>query len=204
MDMLNPDDVDSAEREILQIAAEEGPFDGILGYSQGATLAAQVLIRYANENPFAAVDEMPFRFAVFINGATPGGLFALPDSEKPPQRVPLENIPEAALLFSVMKTTAGTTRLWPGRLSDGRGILTDGEVGMKLWNVDLDGIQIHVPTLHVRCLDDKSDYGEGLEKLCEPTLMSNYYHNNGHDFPRGNNELSTIAQLIRTTAERAL
>ncbi|KAK3315076.1 hypothetical protein B0H66DRAFT_605987 [Apodospora peruviana] len=56
------------------IEAEEGGgcFDGVLAYSCDAAFAAQVMIRHAAESCY----EPPlFRFAVFINGATPLRVF---------------------------------------------------------------------------------------------------------------------------------
>lgn len=116
---LDLDDVLATENELRQIIAELGPFDGIWGYSQGSTLAAQLVIRYIVENPFATIQELPLKFAVFINGATPPCVLPLTET---PMDCPLEEFEEAAHLFRVFKPDEGgnPTRLFPAKLSNGR------------------------------------------------------------------------------------
>jgi len=60
---------------------EHGPLDGILGSSQGGTLAVQLVIRYLVEDSFAMVQGLPLRFAIFINGATPPSVIPLTTGE---------------------------------------------------------------------------------------------------------------------------
>jgi hypothetical protein len=59
------------ETELLEIIDNEGPFDGVLGYSGGGGLAAQLIIRDQERYPGKMPSERPFRFAVFFNGTTP-------------------------------------------------------------------------------------------------------------------------------------
>jgi predicted esterase len=47
---------------------DEGPFDGILGFSQGATLACGLLLYHASQNPQAPAQAL-FKFAVFFSAA---------------------------------------------------------------------------------------------------------------------------------------
>ena len=44
---------------------EEGPFDGVLGFSQGASLAATYLIQFGREYPSLP---LPFKCAIFFSG----------------------------------------------------------------------------------------------------------------------------------------
>src|SRR5882757_5949624 len=81
--LLDLQDVEDVERQLLQLAIEDGPYDGILGYSQGATLAAQTIIRHNLEHPEAAIQDMPFRFAIFFNGATPSKVFEMSETPIP-------------------------------------------------------------------------------------------------------------------------
>lgn len=62
--------VSAAYQLIYDIIEEEGPFDGILGFSQGATLATAFLLHHAEQCPL----DLPFvhfKYAVFIGGAPP-------------------------------------------------------------------------------------------------------------------------------------
>lgn len=47
--------------ELRQITREPRPLDGTLGYSQGAMLAAQLIIRYLAEDPFSTVHVLLLR-----------------------------------------------------------------------------------------------------------------------------------------------
>ncbi|PYH97607.1 putative DUF341 domain oxidoreductase [Aspergillus ellipticus CBS 707.79] len=53
---------------LYEVVHEEGPFDGILGFSQGGTLAAGFLIHHAKAYPR---DPPLFRCAIFINSLPP-------------------------------------------------------------------------------------------------------------------------------------
>ncbi|KAK8863027.1 ef-hand calcium-binding domain protein [Apiospora arundinis] len=117
---LDISDILATENELREIIAEHGPFDGILGYSQGGTLAAQLVIRYIVENPFATIQELPLKFAIFINGATPPCV--LPLGEQEAYDCALAEFEEAAHLFKVFKPNDidNVTRLRPAKLSNGR------------------------------------------------------------------------------------
>ena len=53
---------------LYETIEEEGPFDGILGFSHGGALAAGFLAHHATQNPY---DSPPFRCAVFFNAVPP-------------------------------------------------------------------------------------------------------------------------------------
>lgn len=234
MNLLDPDDVLRTEKELLDLAFEDGPYDGVLGYSQGATLASQALIRFQEENPNATIDEMPFRFVIYFNAATPTRVFKA-DS------MPLEMIEnpdledEFALNFiSMMKSnplfkninlkalTSGQNadelmksvdpsmarsmaKLNPARMSDGRQALVSGDWAMCRMDPKIEGVKLKkLRTLHVRCLGDRLEYGQEMYELCDPELATQYLHDNKHDFPRGSVEMRKIAELIRQTVERSL
>lgn len=203
--MLDLNDILETERQVLQLAAEEGPYDGILGYSQGATLAAQVLIRHAIENPDCPEHERPFKFAVFFNSATPSRVLQV--ASRPPPIVPDLTQPLALKFLHAMKANPllGKTTLYPAELpgSESRLILTDGTLAMMKCDSTLDGVLIRIPTLHVRCPSDEPEHGEELYHLCETQKAAQYFHIHKHDFPRGYDEMRQIARLIRQTAERA-
>ncbi|ORX86867.1 hypothetical protein K493DRAFT_306994 [Basidiobolus meristosporus CBS 931.73] len=55
-----------AHSYVLQFIEEEGPFDGVMGFSQGAALAAAILIRDHEHHPYPM-----FKFAIFFCGTRP-------------------------------------------------------------------------------------------------------------------------------------
>ena len=84
-------------KDLSNYIATEGPFDGVIGFSQGAVLAATLII--AVESGLLKAPT-PFRFAIFLCGGLPFDFLALqaetmkfvdPDLVK----VPLSNLPVA-------------------------------------------------------------------------------------------------------------
>ncbi|CAI4214154.1 unnamed protein product [Parascedosporium putredinis] len=68
---FDPSSADSLSAALDQLEAyirSEGPFDGVIGFSQGAALAATYLIRTAQRHPASA---LPFRLAIFFSGGRP-------------------------------------------------------------------------------------------------------------------------------------
>ena len=64
------DTVVRAEHDLLEPIEEEGPFDGCLGFCCGAMIAVQIMLQDFLRFPDKQPSERPFRFAIFINGAT--------------------------------------------------------------------------------------------------------------------------------------
>ena len=64
-DPTSPRSVLEAIDDLAEWVTENGPFDGVMGFSQGASLAAMVLARARFANP------SPFMFAVFICAGLP-------------------------------------------------------------------------------------------------------------------------------------
>ena len=57
---------DKSVRDVGDYVREHGPFDGILGFSQGATVAAYMMLQPVGERPPA------IKFLVLISGFVPG------------------------------------------------------------------------------------------------------------------------------------
>ncbi|KAF7595010.1 hypothetical protein BBP40_007611 [Aspergillus hancockii] len=75
----------------MQIIEKQGPFDGVMGFSQGAALACSLLINHA------ATNDVPlFKVAIFICGAPPyessGREFVKPVPGVYPVNIPTTNI----------------------------------------------------------------------------------------------------------------
>lgn len=81
--------VDDAYDLVSETIEEEGPFDGILGFSQGAATAAGFLAHHARHHPLQPI----FRCAVFFNALPPfkvtgEGNFIFQDLSRSKLRVP--------------------------------------------------------------------------------------------------------------------
>lgn len=59
--------VRQAQVYIEEIIEEEGPFDGVIGFSQGAALAASIMLEHAKKNPFNDI----FKLAIFAGASLP-------------------------------------------------------------------------------------------------------------------------------------
>jgi predicted esterase len=96
--------------------AKEGPFDVVIGFSQGAALAASLIIHQSKTNP----SEPLFRAAVFICGAAPWDSTGLqhiaPQPDTYPIAIPTANIvgkadalfPESVSLFELCEPAKAT------------------------------------------------------------------------------------------------
>ena len=222
-DPFKPASILQTEVELFGILAEEGPFDGVIGYSEGAEAAAQLLIRDAKNHPWKLPHERVFPWAVFINGGSPIEVFHLTEAEATDGVIESSEEVQKALSVFVRHSNTRARKgdqndpdfdperlkkllslLQIKQLVDGRLFLTDGEYGMTRYDGGVQGSLIDVPTLHVRCPSEENrHHGLHLLEMCEKSCVVEYHHTHGHDFPRGRAQMKQIANLIRDTAERA-
>lgn len=158
----------------------DGPYDGVIGFSEGASLAAAVLLEDAsNRNEYSAP---MFRFAVFFNAVN---LFS-----------PLTGLGERMLecdLLSAMDT-----------FTQGKSInhypALDCVYALRVNTVPA---LISVPTLHVIGLNDPfRSRSEELVKLCESRSAMVVRSTAAHEMPRGRSLAETARKLdMMITAE---
>jgi len=207
--------------ELLQILRTEGPFDGVFAYSGGAALAAELLIDAAQSD---STIEPLFRFAIFVNGASPIRVFNVEDVETRFGDVDVsQTFQQAREMFlrpSALRHKPGVSkqdqvdherllkllsRLEGRMMVDGTPFLSDGMYGLCRWERNkLQPALIEIPTLHVRSTaEDKVDphHGKHMVELCEEHQVDEIHHEFGHDFPRGRLLTRQIADAIRELAE---
>ena len=68
-------EVRESHRFLYDIVEDEGPFEGVLGFSQGAGVAASLLFEQALQ-PEPERPEPLFKFAVFIGGTQPWDIYS--------------------------------------------------------------------------------------------------------------------------------
>ncbi|KEF55688.1 uncharacterized protein A1O9_08438 [Exophiala aquamarina CBS 119918] len=218
---LSPLSILQTETDLEHIIKTEGPFHGVIGYSGGAALAAEIIIRDELAHPFKLPDERPFQFAVFINGASPLRVFRLEDENVEDGVIDIsEMLADAESIFlrpSALRKKDGVTdedranhtkmlsllkHVIGKRLADGTVFVSDGEHGLCRYEAHHGEPLISIPTLHVRSPDEKDPHqGLHLSNLCEKSLVREFFHDYGHDFPRGRYEMKKLSQLIRELAE---
>jgi len=64
------DSVAQSHELILSVVEDEGPFDGIIGFSQGAAIAASIIIHHAQTHPLEPQYSL-FKCAIFLCGGLP-------------------------------------------------------------------------------------------------------------------------------------
>ncbi|KAK3321990.1 serine hydrolase FSH [Apodospora peruviana] len=108
-DQTSAPSMNTALDQLEGYLASEGPFDGVIGYSQGASLAATYLIRTAQRHPSAP---LPFRCAIFFSGGRPLDPRSLDED-----RLVLINpdgVTDAVVAMPTANIWGRNDRLWPG------------------------------------------------------------------------------------------
>lgn len=67
----SPQSCMKAVSDLATYVSEEGPFDGVMAFSQGAGLAAVLLVQQMQHDPRLAASSPLFRCAIFFCGAVP-------------------------------------------------------------------------------------------------------------------------------------
>ena len=83
-------EVRESHRFLYDIIDDEGPFEGVLGFSQGAGVAASLLFEQAMQ-PDPERAEPLFKFAVFIGGTQPWDIYG-PTSKRSKESQPLRPV----------------------------------------------------------------------------------------------------------------
>lgn len=89
-------------------------------------MAAQIALRFINENPFATAQELPIKFLVLINSAVPPCIMPLDGQEA--TGIPIEEAPTFQMLFDIFKANPSDwkDKARPAKLPNGRKVRTRG------------------------------------------------------------------------------
>ncbi|KAE8379812.1 serine hydrolase FSH [Aspergillus bertholletiae] len=182
---------------LLDLIAKRGPYDAVLCFSQGCTLAAATLLLHAHESPLTPP---PFKAAIFICGGAPLSLLEnvgyeitaeMREQDAESRRKLSAQADSAAILAK------GTDR-WSG---GGAGHLID-EDSIRA-EIEARGmVKIGVPTVHVYGRKDpRFAAGVQLSGVCDGTMRRVFDHGGGHDIPRTTAVSEQLAQLVRWALE---
>ncbi|OTA55681.1 hypothetical protein K449DRAFT_468831 [Hypoxylon sp. EC38] len=172
----------------------DGPYDGILAFSQGAAVVSSFLLYrqwYDHELPPA------FKFAIFISGNIPLKTFR-------DLGVLVSKEAEDAVAQAKLRHEEGLGPL-PAHTTKARRAVfnSDDCFGLNLNRIPLE-LKIRIPTVHI--------WGEGdplfptsiqLAGLCDPYIRKIFTHPGGHGIPREEKELTEISSLIEWCIQRA-
>ncbi|KAH7056931.1 serine hydrolase FSH, partial [Macrophomina phaseolina] len=170
--------IEKAQALVLNYVRKAGPFDGVMGFSQGAALAASIMLRHE-----AAGAASPFKFAVFMGSA-------LPCSESTSRGIDLR-IPFGCVAKTPTTTTQIPEHLLAGPTpDDSRASVTErfklgrGESFYQMYHPSVDEVRIRSPTVHVIGAQDKWRLQSfDLIGLCAKENAFVLEHPLGHEMP---------------------
>ncbi|KAI0972126.1 serine hydrolase FSH [Xylaria arbuscula] len=220
VDILTTVNLARALRRIEEFIESDGPFDGVMGVSEGSMLAAALLLKHQIEQPFSAP---LFRFAIFISGTLPFSwtsslgqdVFGLITGENPlstdaslwqrqatdgsVRAKPLGDS-QAAMLADMFPT-------WQERveyLKDIIGAPENAHLRPYCFHPDLYEDRINIPTAHVWGVQDLfKPHAEHLVRLCDTTLAAVFEHTGEHDVPITLEENKKFSEVIQKTILRS-
>ncbi|KAJ2998565.1 hypothetical protein NUW58_g280 [Xylaria curta] len=172
-----------------------GPYDGVIGFSQGATLVSTYLLY----RQWYSHEESPlFRFAVFISGSIP--LEVLKELGVPVPRAAEHVVEEAEL-----RRRADLGPL-PSHVSLARQAMfnSDDCFGLNLNKVPLE-LKIRIPTVHIWGANDPGFPASiHLAGLCDPYIRKTYTHNDAHEVPQDMEDAQQLGQLVLWCMQRSI
>lgn len=173
----------------------DGPYDGVIGFSQGAALISSYLLYH---QWYDYEHSPPFRFATFISGSI--SLAVLKDLGVP--------VPRAA------ERVVGETKIrrqenlgpLPLHVSLARQAMfnSDDCFGLNLNKVPLE-LKIRIPTVHIWGTKDPGfPTSIHLAGLCDPYIRKIYTHDGAHEVPQGKEDAEQLSQLVLWCMQQAI
>ena len=198
---------------------EQGPFDGVLGFSQGGSLALTYLLQHEIECPN---DPPPFRFAILLStviafspsedfandvltNLTPTDLFALQTFPSEIDKFasltdPTHDARKPAFIITLAKTFESAQK--GGFIASDTEHATfapgfDPALIPRVVHPSLTWRRIRVPTVHVTGQKDDPamvELSKLMQGLCKPEAIKVLEHAGAHDVPR---DAKGVAALLR-------
>ncbi|KAI0478344.1 serine hydrolase FSH [Xylaria cf. heliscus] len=182
--------------EWLQLKLDtDGPYDGVIGFSQGATLVSSYLLYHHCYNDQQST---PFKFATFISGSL--SLEVLKNLGVP--------VPKAAEHIVEETERCRQEHLGPpsSHVLQARRAMFDSTDCFGLnWNTIRRELKFRIPTVHVWGADDPGfPTSIHLAGLCDPYLRKVYIHDGAHEVPQQTEEnRQQLGQLVLWCMQRA-
>ncbi|KAI8945701.1 serine hydrolase FSH [Xylaria longipes] len=220
VDILTTENVARALSRIEAFIESDGPFDGVMGVSEGSMLSAALILKHQIENPFSAP---LFRFAIFISGTLPFSwsssfgqdAYGLITGENPlstdaslwQRQTSCGSVDATPLPYSEASMLADMFPTWKSRvqyLEDFIGAPENMHLRPHCFHPDLYEERISIPTAHVWGLQDLfKPHAEHLVRLCDTTVAAVYEHSGPHDVPHSLEENKRFSEIVRKTILRS-
>ena len=180
---------------------EQGPFDGVLGFSQGASLALAYLIQHDVKCPDEAP---PFKFAIILSTVvsfSPDASFCkevldnfTPEELNALARFPKTDFsslsPQGRALFETLANTmqSGISGgFLPAPPDDGAFRRGDLDSIPRIIHPSVLAQRVRIPTVHIVGKKDSPlmiEQSTLMRRLCDSSIVQALEHSGGHDVPR--------------------
>ncbi|KAJ5710505.1 hypothetical protein N7488_004661 [Penicillium malachiteum] len=206
---FDPEGVDASYALLEKTIEENGPFQGALGFSQGAA----TLVGYLLEQKTAYPDEpLPFQFMVICSPTTPlsgdlnysQSIFGSlgPESEsliRSSQDAQILKLPEPAR--TAVTAFTGVIDVASEITREPRSFYLDHPISKipSVFHPDLLATRLPIPTLHVRGANEPlamRNCGMMIESFCDTNKQRVIEHTAGHDIPRAGPELGQMISAM--------
>jgi len=183
------ENVAKARKFVLSFVEENGPFDIIMGFSQGAALSASILLHHQIETPDKRA---PFKAAIFFGSPVPFSssldhgidaryYFGIPAP------VPNPAIPEWLI----------TDKAYLG----GESFADISKVRYQMFYQEVDAVRISIPTAHIYGRKDMWRlHSIELLGLCDRKSAAVFEHHGGHEIP--DDSIEDICDVIESVVAK--
>ncbi|MCJ1305102.1 hypothetical protein MMC08_007916 [Hypocenomyce scalaris] len=180
-----------------EILERQGPYDGVMGFSQGTGLIGSFLLYHQLERPG---EPLPFKCAVFFCGGVSLNVVADLGVRVGAAARELDERTKEALqekAASVKDAKVGDDYWARGLVFDpGEEVDRSDVYGLDFTRVSA-GLVVNIPTVHVwGHKDPRYPASVQLAQFCEPSLRKTMDHGGGHDIPRTREVSEGIAELV--------
>ena len=186
----------------MEYIEENGPYDGVINFSQGGALVSSLLLYHQAETPHLPP---PFKVAIFICCGAPldcvedVGVYVSPEAREWDESSKAQ-LMEKASSDSILRL--GTKR-WGEGFDPSKPHDISNIFGINFTMMP-DNLMIRIPTVHIfGAQDPRYPASVTLAHFCDPLLEKVYDHGGGHDIPRKGDVSKKIAELVEWAAMMA-
>ena len=205
------DDLQAVYELVMEVVEEEGPFDGVLGFSQGSAMAATIMLYEAEKKSLP----QPFKMGVFLSTTMPfdfgSGILRLQyNHEKGLKATHLDAalnpiIDDGNVDWLTDCRSKTVIEEFEARRPPSMSVKeVDVEVDVLLrYNPSTHTQRLRLPTVHVVGTNDSyADHGMNLFGMCDPNYATLITHDGGHQLPRNMNSVAKVASAIMRAVEQ--
>ncbi|CAG8395007.1 unnamed protein product [Penicillium salamii] len=199
--------VEDSHHFIDEMIEQEGPFDAIMGFSQGAAVAASYIQKAQTT---ASLERPPFRMAIFICGSLPFSTDRLAGVDVTKMYASGGDMLTSDIAYWKSFSGPNVPLVTPHINCGLNGTLTDRHLDpddtVRRYHPAVDTRRIEIPTVHIYGRHDPyRAQSIDLQGLCSPQqgLTLSYEHPGGHNIPSTEAVSREITNLIRKAVTRS-